>query len=766
MGLIDRFTKPIKEEFESKLSEKDSEIKALSTKLDATENKLDLVAKEFDFTVLKTGYGEPPPMYAQEYWKKYEDWVYTNVNVIAEAVADIQFELYKISKGEKVDEIKEHPILELIYRVNSFQTKWEFIYMITTYLLLQGECPVYLAGKTNANSVPSEMWILRPDFLRIIPGDVEKDEYVYAYKYEVPGKDAMTFAPWEILFLRIPNPTNAYRGMGVIEAAKDTIMVNEFSTRWNRNFFYNSARPDAVLMTDQSLDKDILTRLQQKWYEKFGRVDNSQRVAVLEAGLKYQQIQMSAKDMDFLEGQRWTRDKIMAMFRNTKMSLGIVDDVNRANAEASEYMHIKSTIKPKMQRICDFLNEFLVPLFGKDLFLGFEDPLPESEELKFKKWEIGLNRVYTINELREEEGLDPVDGGDVIYMPMSQVPLGSKTPQIAPEKTFKVLKGTGKALNKKYKEVIAKINNRDLRLKKFRQEVEKKVKEMARDLIKRKYEYTDKITDDVAEKFHAENNEHLARIEPKTIDKILKVLKSMEKDATSRKKKFEFKGDYEKDVSAVLGVSEAELIALVGKEALELLQRDQQFISGTDIIQDFITETTLKAAKTFTETVRTKVAEIIADGASKGQSYDKISKNIRSWFSEFSKYDAQRIVRTELARSIGFAQVEAYKQSGVVYGKRWFTALDERVCPYCRAMQGKIVDLNDNYFNLGDEFKGEAKSSIKFDYLAVEAPPLHPQCRCDALPVTEDTKKVEPDKKMELLEKKLDEILKDEDITT
>ena len=134
-------------------------------------------------------------------------------------------------------------------------------------------------------------------------------------------------------------------------------------------------------------------------------------------------------------------------------------------------------------------------------------------------------------------------------------------------------------------------------------------------------------------------------------------------------------------------------------------------------------------------------------------------------FKEFSKFDAQRIVRTEMSRAIGFAQVEAYKQSGIVYGKKWYTALDERVCPYCRAMQGKTADLNENYFDKGTEFLGDAKSPIKLDYEDVAAPPLHPQCRCDLLPITEDTKGIEAKSKLELLDKKLDEIL-NEDIAT
>ena len=48
---------------------------------------------------------------------------------------------------------------------------------------------------------------------------------------------------------------------------------------------------------------------------------------------------------------------------NTKIALGIVEDVNRANAETSEYIQQKNTTDPEMQKLVDTLNEFLVPLY-------------------------------------------------------------------------------------------------------------------------------------------------------------------------------------------------------------------------------------------------------------------------------------------------------------------------------------------------------------------------------------------------------------------
>ena len=63
---------------------------------------------------------------------------------------------------------------------------------------------------------------------------------------------------------------------------------------------------------------------------------------------------------------------ILAGFRVGKTILGTAEsDTNRATAETADYVFAKRTIKPLMQMIVSYLNEFLVPRYGDDVYLGF-----------------------------------------------------------------------------------------------------------------------------------------------------------------------------------------------------------------------------------------------------------------------------------------------------------------------------------------------------------------------------------------------------------
>ena len=102
-----------------------------------------------------------------------------------------------------------------------------------------------------------------------------------------------------------------------------------------------------------------------------------------------------------------------------------------------------------------------------------------------------------------------------------------------------------------------------------------------------------------------------------------------------------------------------------------------------------------------------------ADGMSWTQLRDALAENYA-----FSAERAETIARTELARADVAGNMLAYRESGVVEKKRWLTAGDDAVSEDCQANadQGEI--------DLDEDFQSGA-----------DAPPEHPNCRCDLMPI-------------------------------
>lgn len=113
------------------------------------------------------------------------------------------------------------------------------------------------------------------------------------------------------------------------------------------------------------------------------------------------------------------------------------------------------------------------------------------------------------------------------------------------------------------------------------------------------------------------------------------------------------------------------------------------------------------------ETTRQKVRALVGRAEEDGWSNDRLAEELTSDDS-FSDSRAERIARTETAMADVQGSLIGWKESGVVAEKEWIVAQDNE-CDECSALDGKTVPL-DEEFEDGD-------------------PPLHPNCRCDVLPV-------------------------------
>lgn len=107
----------------------------------------------------------------------------------------------------------------------------------------------------------------------------------------------------------------------------------------------------------------------------------------------------------------------------------------------------------------------------------------------------------------------------------------------------------------------------------------------------------------------------------------------------------------------------------------------------------------------------------IAKGIAKGDSYDKLSKQICDRFDGVSRRSAYRLLYTEGTRMFNRANSEAFAEAGINQ-YRYCTAGDNRVCSDCKALEGNVYDI------------AEARDGINY-------PPMHPWCRCHTEPAVD-----------------------------
>lgn len=712
----------------------------------------------------------PPARKTSDYLKSAVGWVYSCVNAIADEVAMMNLRLYK-KAGKDAKEVESHPALDLLYKVNEFTTKFDFLSMITQYLELTGEAPLYVSKKQNR---PDKMLLLRPDRLTVKNGT--DGNILNGYEYEVEAGKKVNLDLDEVIFLRYPDPNKPFRGAGPLQAVARTVDIDEYSEEYNKKFFYNSARPDSAIETDQKLNESQLKKLTQKFEQKYKGLDNSHKTIILQAGLKYKPISISQKDMDFMEQQKFSRDKILGIFRVPRTVLGITDDVNRANAEASDYVFAKRTIKPKMERIVQQLNEFYLPMFAgtESMYFDFDSPVPEDLTAKRDWQKSGLEKGWiTVNEAREADGLSPVgEEADKLRLPMGLQEIetydeadgGFEMLSVPYDRARQVSRRERKAESVKIlKEELEKTLTKLILSKQVKGidvieapketpiveigEDEKKMLEFQNKQLTVADEYEKKFKTRFNDIFEQQKKEVLAKLDKKEL-KPKDFLLSLGKE----------KKRYIRELAELFSA----MIVSQSKEAFNFIGIDDEFSLTNPNVTQYLSKRAFKFATPVTRETNRRLANELSEGINAGESIPKLQDRVESIFGDMKATRSERIARSETIRATNYASEQAYIESGVVEGKRWLTALDDRTCEFCDEMNGEVVELGESFADRGETFVGRDGGTLPIDYETVEHPPLHPDCRCTLIPIVSKDMKApeqkEADKKEDVLSK-LDPIL-------
>jgi len=610
----------------------------------------------------------------------YTGWVYACVNAIVDDVAATKLHL-KHQKGENVEIEDEHEASKLLRNVNDFMSSSDLLYATGGYLKLDGNAFWYIVR--SGNRTPIEIWPLRPDRMQIVK-DAKK--FIGGYVFTNDKAEKVPFEANEIIHFKKFNPLNPYRGIGVIRAAAYAIDADTYASKWNRNIFLNSAIPSGILSTENTLSKDIFNRIKKQWDANYKGIENAHKVAVLDGGLKFEKVSLTPVEMDFLEQRKFSRDEILSLFRVPRSVLGITDDVNRANAEATDYIFAKRVIDPEVRFIVDKLNEFYLPMWGLDqeeYFFDYESPVPQNIDQDIKRWESGLKTgYYTINEVRDELGKQPVDWGDE---PFILTPFGSTEPS----KDNNSQEGKRTALKKKSasdKLVARRVKYLRKKISEYQDVFEGLLKDRKSFLIKR-----------LDEKSNKKQN----------------------KDAAKDLVHFLFDG-WNEWIGVLVGpISDAlkETLAFGGKQALTHVESEISFDLENPLAKAWLEKHGLEHAESVSESIKDDMRERILNAFEEGKGAADIAETIGDFFDNESKWRALRIARSEVVAGYAEGTLEGYRQSGVVKTKRWLTAGDDRVDPECLLNEADGDIPLDKAFSTGNM-----------------VPPVHPNCRCVIIP--------------------------------
>ncbi|QXO71670.1 phage portal protein [Morganella morganii] len=355
--------------------------------------------------------------------------VFSCVRVLAESVGMLPCSLYEqLDRGNR-RAVRERLNKLLSTKPNNYMTPQEFWELLIACLCLRGN---FYAYKVKALGEVVELLPLEPS--SVTPKLNSKWEPEYQVTFPDGKRDTLTQDDiWHVRIFTLDGLT----GLSPIAYAKQAVGLGLATEEHGSRLFGNGAVTSGVLQTDQYLKDDAWERLKTDFENRHQGLANAHKPMILEMGLKWQQISMTSEDAQFLETRKFQLEEICRIFR---VPLHMIQNTDRAtfnNIENLGIGFINYSLVPYLTRIEQRINVGLVKPSKQGVFYAKFNTgalLRGDMKSRFDAYATGINwGIYSPNECRELEELNPRDGGDIWLTPMNM----TTKPESSPEKEEK-----------------------------------------------------------------------------------------------------------------------------------------------------------------------------------------------------------------------------------------------------------------------------------------------------------------------------------------
>ena len=349
---------------------------------------------------------------------------FTCLKVLSESVGKLSVHL----KDNENNRILEHEaVRKLKFAPNPFMTSTSFLTLLEMWRNHYGNAYAYLSYDNKGNLIgiyplqPQQVkiWI---DNAKIFSG--KEDLY---YEYNKDGKIYL-FKKEEILHLKGGLSKDGIVGMSVRETLATTLNGVKASQKYLNNLYDRGLTAKAILKYTGDLSKELQKKMLERIEEFISNDNNPSGILPLPPGMEIVPLDLKLTDSQFFELKKYTALQIAAAYGVKPNHLNDYEKSSYANSE--------------MQNLTFYIDTllYILSLYEEEFNLKL---LTEAERMKGLHFEFNVatilkgdlktqaecltkyvqSGIYTINEARKLAGLTAIEGGDVIVMNGSYVPL-------------------------------------------------------------------------------------------------------------------------------------------------------------------------------------------------------------------------------------------------------------------------------------------------------------------------------------------------------
>ena len=610
-------------------------------------------------TTQGTGFAELPDVnysnYAKEGYEKNE-LVFACIREISTSASEAP--AVAVKQNSNPPEFVESGLLyDLLERPNNYQTRYELIESIITYLQITGNAYLF---KERSGSGLNGIYCLRPDRIKIVP-----NKY---YEYEIDGK-VYNIPLEDIGHIKFPNPTDDHYGLSPLQPLARIVNLDLDATDFTRTFYRNAGVPSGLLKLKRKIaNKDEANRIRTAWRSQFQGIRNWHRVAILDDDASYEAMGSNMADMemdsvrDLAESRICSALGVPPILVGAKVGLKTATYSNYAQAKESFW---EETLLPLYRRIEDSLNRIILEEMpsiqnSERIMFDFRDVRALQDD-ETAVWNRNLTKAKMAQVL-VLSGYDPQQS--LVLSGLEEIEhLGIPPTSLQQESGGGLLALTGgsvKALPESKQDVpsLDKVRLTQLarRIASEQNKLgEKFIKEIEPDINAYFTRLLNKADSVIGRTLSDDNSETKSPTPPFNASNLIPVSADVEIQTM-------FRPLHMRIIQSTFNVVNSEMGAVNALAFEETLPSVQHFL-----VQGSTRVTKINA------TTRNKITEVITEGVNRGYDYNQIARGVkgenyngvRSVVKETYKNRARAIARAEVGYSQNNASYVRYQSAGI-----------------------------------------------------------------------------------------------------
>jgi len=235
----------------------------------------------------------------------------------------------------------------------------------------------------------------------------------WMYSWINPTGKPISFAKDEICYFSMRPQSKSPYGISSLEIIKNVVDYLSAAVTSQRRAYENGMFLSAQIDHPDIVDPDELLKRAQMYKEQLKGEDNYGKVLVTSGGVKIIPLNMSPKDMEWLQGSQFMQKLVFSIFKLNANELGFTDSsVNRATAEVQSEIYKSKGVRVVLDLIEDIINREIVwKHFSTDVKFSFDKSLDlQDEKIRTDIDHVKLSDgIITVNEIRNREGKNPFE---------------------------------------------------------------------------------------------------------------------------------------------------------------------------------------------------------------------------------------------------------------------------------------------------------------------------------------------------------------------